>query len=171
MKWTCIERFFGATAICVVWKFAVQYTGQQWQHYTSSPVRQSGDSKHQSAAVVLPSRKSRVIALAQVSRMDKANRNTRKGFSAVPLSWKQKSTRLETNKHCTIGSISKRSSASITGQVLCILPPNMCPPWVLPQLTSLCQSARVHGSSKKEQHTTRNILVHFSLWSSNKQLN
>jgi hypothetical protein len=26
-KWTCLERFFGATPICVVWKLAVQFTG------------------------------------------------------------------------------------------------------------------------------------------------
>jgi hypothetical protein len=25
--WTCLERFFGATPICVVWKSAVQFTG------------------------------------------------------------------------------------------------------------------------------------------------
>jgi hypothetical protein len=30
-KWTCLERFFGATLICVVWKSAVQFTGQQQQ--------------------------------------------------------------------------------------------------------------------------------------------
>jgi hypothetical protein len=30
-KWTCFERFFGAAPICVVWKSAVQFTGQQWQ--------------------------------------------------------------------------------------------------------------------------------------------
>jgi hypothetical protein len=26
-KWTCLERFFGATPICVVWKLAVQFIG------------------------------------------------------------------------------------------------------------------------------------------------
>jgi hypothetical protein len=25
-KWTCLERFFGATSVCVVWKSAVQLT-------------------------------------------------------------------------------------------------------------------------------------------------
>ena len=30
-KWTCLERFFGATPVCVVWKSAVQFTGQQQQ--------------------------------------------------------------------------------------------------------------------------------------------
>jgi hypothetical protein len=35
------------------------------------------------------------------------------------------------------------------------------------QLTSLCQSARVHKSGKKLQHTTRSFLVCFSLWSHN----
>jgi hypothetical protein len=25
-KWTCLERFFGATTACVVWKSAVQFT-------------------------------------------------------------------------------------------------------------------------------------------------
>jgi hypothetical protein len=29
--WTCLERFFGATPVSVVWKSAVQFTGQQWQ--------------------------------------------------------------------------------------------------------------------------------------------
>jgi hypothetical protein len=28
-KRTCLERFFGATPVCVVWKSAVQLTGQQ----------------------------------------------------------------------------------------------------------------------------------------------
>ena len=26
-KWTCLERFFGATSFCVVWKSAVEFTG------------------------------------------------------------------------------------------------------------------------------------------------
>jgi hypothetical protein len=26
-KWTCLERFFGATPVCVVWESAVQFTG------------------------------------------------------------------------------------------------------------------------------------------------
>jgi hypothetical protein len=26
-KWTCLERFFGVTPICVVWKLVVQFTG------------------------------------------------------------------------------------------------------------------------------------------------
>jgi hypothetical protein len=26
-KWTCLERFFGAVPVCVVWKLAVQFTG------------------------------------------------------------------------------------------------------------------------------------------------
>jgi hypothetical protein len=30
-KWTCLERFFGATPVCAVWKSTVQFTGQQWQ--------------------------------------------------------------------------------------------------------------------------------------------
>jgi hypothetical protein len=25
--WTCLERFFGAAPICIVWKSAVQFTG------------------------------------------------------------------------------------------------------------------------------------------------
>jgi hypothetical protein len=45
-----------------------------------------------------------------------------------------------------------------------VLPQHVC----LSQLTSLCQSAQVRGSSKKLQHTTRSFLVHFSLWSPNK---
>jgi hypothetical protein len=30
-KWTCLERFFGATPVCVVWKLAFQFIGQQQQ--------------------------------------------------------------------------------------------------------------------------------------------
>jgi hypothetical protein len=26
-KWTCLDRFFGATLACIVWKLAVQLTG------------------------------------------------------------------------------------------------------------------------------------------------
>jgi hypothetical protein len=30
-KWTCLERFFGATPVCVVWNWTVQLTGLQRQ--------------------------------------------------------------------------------------------------------------------------------------------
>jgi hypothetical protein len=30
-KWTCLERFFRAIPVCIVWKSEVQFTGQQQQ--------------------------------------------------------------------------------------------------------------------------------------------
>jgi hypothetical protein len=45
-----------------------------------------------------------------------------------------------------------------------VLPQYMC----LSQLTSICQSAQVHGSGNELQHTTRSFLVCFSLWNLNK---
>jgi hypothetical protein len=27
---TCLEKFFGAAALCVVWKLTIPFTGQQW---------------------------------------------------------------------------------------------------------------------------------------------
>jgi len=57
---------------------------------------------------------------------------------------------------------------------VCHSPNIRCPPRVssphvhLSQLTSLCQSAQVHRSGKKLQHTTRSFLEHFSLWSPDK---
>ena len=48
-KWTCLERFFGITPICVVWKSEVQFTGQQAaaarsirKHLTDAPAVQFG---------------------------------------------------------------------------------------------------------------------------------
>jgi hypothetical protein len=29
--WTCLEKFFGRTHICVVWELAVQFTGKPRQ--------------------------------------------------------------------------------------------------------------------------------------------
>jgi hypothetical protein len=43
-EWTCLERFFVATPVCVVWKSAVQFTGQQRQLHPLT-------SKHELAAV------------------------------------------------------------------------------------------------------------------------
>jgi hypothetical protein len=87
-KWTCLERFFGATPICVVWKSAARSTRK---HLTDTPAVQlsSWDSKHQSAAVVLPSRDSQALALAGVSRRDQGEMARK--FLAVPLSGKRRS--------------------------------------------------------------------------------
>jgi hypothetical protein len=48
-KWTCLERSFGATPVWVVWKSAVQFTGQQRQFdplantsHTDTPAVQFG---------------------------------------------------------------------------------------------------------------------------------
>ena len=86
-KWTCLERFFGATPICVVWKSAVQFTGQQWQldplhGYISNPFRESRVSKQESAAVALPSRDCQ--ASARLSGRDPEGHQEQ--FLALPLS-------------------------------------------------------------------------------------
>jgi hypothetical protein len=99
-------------------------------------------------------------------------------LSLVSLSAKtsKDQQRHETGKLCTASFISKSSSASsIVHHVLFILPPNTTyPPWVLPQqtclsqLTSLCQSAGICGSSKTLQTPSEVFLVCFSLWNSDK---
>jgi hypothetical protein len=48
-EWAYLERFFGATPVCVVWKSTVQFTGQQldplanisWINQQSSSVQSS----------------------------------------------------------------------------------------------------------------------------------
>jgi hypothetical protein len=50
-KWTCLERFFGAAPICVVWKSAVQSTGQQRQ---LSPLANTSQIDQQSSSVESP---------------------------------------------------------------------------------------------------------------------
>ena len=70
----------------------------------------------------------------------------------VPLSQQIKDQqRYETHKHCPALSISKPSSASLTIEFY-LYPPNItCSPQVLPQmsqLTSFCQSARVHEEAR-----------------------
>ena len=47
-KWTCLERFFGATPICVVWKSAVQFTGQ---HRQLDPLANTSQIHQQSSSV------------------------------------------------------------------------------------------------------------------------
>jgi hypothetical protein len=48
-RWICLERIFGATPICVVWKSTVQFTGQQvvaasstHKHLMDTPIVQFG---------------------------------------------------------------------------------------------------------------------------------
>jgi hypothetical protein len=42
VTWTCLERFFGATPICVVWKSAVQFTvaPSLFKHFMATPAVQ-----------------------------------------------------------------------------------------------------------------------------------
>jgi hypothetical protein len=48
-----------------------------------------------------------------------------------------------------------KACATMPGTSVCVLPHHMC----LSQLTSLCQSARIHRRDKKLQHTTRSFLA------------
>nr|AAP86254.1 Ac1-290 [Rattus norvegicus] len=72
-KWTCSERFFGATPHLLLsghQQFSSQVSSGSSVHsqtlpgHASSPVLYSQDSKHRSAAVALPSRDSQASALA-----------------------------------------------------------------------------------------------------------
>jgi len=98
-------------------------------------------------------------ALAPVSRRDQEGCQQ---FSAVPSSVELRSvmTRDQQAKlslhHCPFHTLSKHHASSM-GLASARAS--------LSQLTSLCQSAQVHGSGKKLQHATRRFLVPFSLWS------
>jgi hypothetical protein len=96
-KWTGLERFFGATPICVVWKSAVQFTGQQQQldplaYFTDTSAVQFS-RVGLATAVTQPSRDSQASASARVSRRDQ--RRPLEKFSAVLLSGKQRSSKTE----------------------------------------------------------------------------
>ena len=56
-KWTCLERFFGAAPVCVVWKSAIQFTRHHWEL----------DPLANSSRIDTPA--------AQFSRVRRANRN------------------------------------------------------------------------------------------------
>lgn len=67
---------------------------QTLHRYTSSPVRESPKSKHESAVVPSPNRNSQASARsAQVSRRDQ-NQQGHQEFFAVPLSVKQRSSKM-----------------------------------------------------------------------------
>ena len=120
-KWTCLERFFGATLICVVWKSAVQFTGQQQQlnplaNTSHTPadtpaveLGRVGIANMKSALVALPSRDSQTLASAQISRRDQGQWGCQEKFLTVPFSAKQRSAKTETNKHCTVSSLHEQA--------------------------------------------------------------
>jgi hypothetical protein len=113
-EWNCLERFFGATPICVVWKSIVQFTGQQTQLHlfpnTSQIYRQS--SRHYLAKTTR--------SQPQHKSAGATRRNARRNYFCLSQQIKDQS-RCETQKHCTVSSISKLSSASvIVTQVLFI---------------------------------------------------
>ena len=122
-KWTCLERMFGATAICVVGKLtvhrsaaaaqsickhftdipAVQFsrvgianTNQQWWHYLAETARPQ--PRHE---------------LAGGTRRD-----TRRSSQLCLSQGSKDHGRVETNKLCTASSVSKPCSASVTVHLL-----------------------------------------------------
>jgi hypothetical protein len=98
---------------------------------------------------------------------ERTRRNTRRS-SLLCLSKQSKDQwRLETHKRGTTSSVSNLVQLPSLSIESYLYPTNIpCPPWVLPQLTSVCQSTQVHWSGKKLQHTTRSLC--FSLWSPDK---
>ena len=180
-KWICLERFFGATPVWVVWKSAVQFMGQQWQldllaiMFMDTPAIQFGRVR------TANTNQQWWYYLADTARSQprhesaggtKARRNTRRSSWLCLCLQSEDQWRYKTNKRCTHSSVSKPSSASTTiCQVLFIPLPNiMCPPWVLPQYLfclhmwlclswHLCQSAQVWGSRKKLRYTTRSFVL------------
>ena len=88
-KWTCLDRALWSKSYLCCQESTIQFTG------VGSYTAQFGsrESKHQSAAVALPSRDSQASALAQVSTRDQSQQEHQEKFSAVPLSVKQRSVR------------------------------------------------------------------------------
>jgi len=120
--------------------------------------------------VLLCSRDSQASTSAQVSKRDPEGHQK---FSTELLSAKQRSARPISLAQLALQASLAQPPICPVCPVLFITSKRHCPPRVLPQhmhlsqLTSLCQLARVLGSSKKLQHTTRSFLVCFSLWSPN----
>jgi hypothetical protein len=86
-KWTCSERFFGATPVCVVRKSAVQFPGQQWQLDPLTDTSRISAVQFGRVGIatvaIRPSRDSQASASAQVSKRDQGG--TPENLSAVPL--------------------------------------------------------------------------------------
>ena len=80
--------------------------------YSSSPVWQSRDSKHEPAEVALPSRDSQGSALALVSRRDQ--QECQEKFLAEPFSGKWRTVKIHKHECCTASCNSKPNSLSIT---------------------------------------------------------
>ena len=120
--------------------------------------------------MALPSRDRQASASAWLSRKDPEGLQEK--FLLCLSQESKDQQRLETNKHCTASSISKPNSVPVTvfwvificlAHIKCssgIFHQHVC----LSHLTSLCQSAQVHGSSKKLQHTTRNAFLSMEPW-------
>jgi hypothetical protein len=100
-KWTCLERFFGASSICVVWKSAVQFTGQQavaaqstCKHFMDTPVVQLDRVRianmNQQRCHCLPCRDSQASASTLKLSQQK---ECQKKVLAAPLSGKRRSVK------------------------------------------------------------------------------
>jgi hypothetical protein len=142
-RWTCLERFFGATLTCVVRKSGSSFcrlggscSSIYSKHFMDSPAVQTG-RVGLATVVMWPSRDSQASDLAQVSRRD--TEGCQEKFLAVPLSTNQRSVktqksnqwRLETNK---LYQQAKLPTSITVHWVLIILPPNITfPLQVLPQ--------------------------------------
>lgn len=155
-KWTSLERVFGATPVCVVWKSIVQFTGLQaavapstLKHLMDTPAVQLGRIGL-ATAVTWPSKDSQASASTQISRRDLEGHQ--ENFSAVPLSGKE---RHKTHTHCTASGTSRPSSVLLLHGVLFIPSEH--------HMSSKC---------KKLQHWTRNFLLQFfSMESRQMQIN
>ena len=121
-----------------------------------------------SAVVALPSRDSQALARPRVIRRDQGQQEHQIKFSAVPLSVKQRSAKMQDQQalhsqlymqaklsliHCPLSPFYTPSKHQVSVRAL---PQHVC----LSQPTSLCQSAQVCGSGKKLQHSTRSVFFH-----------
>jgi hypothetical protein len=156
----CLEISSSAHSL----EIAVQSTSK---HFTNTPAVQFSRVR---LAIVLtkPSKDIQATASAQVTKRNQEGSQENSWlclFQSIKNPW-----RFKTHKPYTASTKSKPSSASVTVHWVLVtlskhhvfsrvLPQHMH----LPQLTSLYQSVQVFRSGKKLQHTTRSLLVHFSL--------
>jgi hypothetical protein len=174
-KWTYLEWFFSTTPVGVVWKWAVQFRGWHWQ--LNLLINSSGADTLaiKFGSWISSSRdmtQQRLLVLSFGSSQQKWPTGTLGEVLRCASLWEAKIS--EDMRPTSIVQLAVSAS-----QVFChsiepyLYPPNiMSPLHALPQygscLSRCIQSALVCRSSKKLQHTTRHLLVGFSLGSPDK---
>jgi hypothetical protein len=155
--WTCLERFFGATPVCVVWKLAVQFTGQQWQlnlltntsqiHWQSSSVDRLATTVSGASETVRPQ--------PWLESAGMTNRNTKRSSHLCLCHESKDQRRLQTHKFCITNCISKPSSISCHSVQSYLYPPNItCTPCSHNSHSNAIASARISNHSESLEAVT-----------------